>query len=97
MENFKHIVLTDSDRGLMACCKTIMHRDHRELFRKLTIGIDAFNFTQYMGGMTENERELMQEGGALMYHIMTNPDFLKECKNIYSKEKTEAPKKTKKK
>jgi len=41
-----------------------------------------------MGMLSDEEKNMFMNGGAIMFHIMTNPEFLKECKNIYGQEES---------
>lgn len=83
----RHIKLTEHDLGVLACSKTILHRYNNKLFQKLRLSIDAFNAKSFLGQMTEEQERMLTEGGALMYHLMTDKKFLNRCKNIYNQNK----------
>ncbi len=83
IEALRHIQLSDMDNGLIGSIKTNMFHNHKSLFNKLRIASDAVN-KKALGAMNNNDIELVLMGGALMYQIMVNPEFLKDCKNIYN-------------
>ncbi len=79
-----HIKLNIDDRAILANVKSILHRNSNRLFQKLRLGIDAENFSQFNSQMNSETKEAYLNGAALMYQLMTNPEFLKDCDNIYS-------------
>ncbi len=79
----RHIKLTEYDLGVLACSKTIIHRDNNKLFQKLRLSVDAFNCRDCLGQLTEDQERMLMEGAALMYHLMTDKKFLNKCKQIY--------------
>ena len=87
-EEFKHIALNQNDRGLLACPKTLLHRNNNKMYAKLRLAVDSVNFMN-MGLMNEDQISSSIEGGAVMYHLMTNPELLKDCKNIYEQHESE--------
>ena len=79
-----HIKLNINDRGIFSSAKTILHRNSNILFQKLRLCIDAENLCQFKFQMDRATKEAYLNGASLMYQLMTNPDFLKDCDNIYS-------------
>ena len=90
MENkipkYDHIKLSNVDKGILCCAKSILFNKNRDLYYKMRMAIDAEEVTQFkIYGMEDYIREAYKNGAAIMFHLMTNPDFLKECENIYAK------------
>lgn len=81
---FSHIKLTNKDIGTFAAMKTILSRDGGDLYGKMRLAIDAFDRDQCSGIMHDNDKSMLMNGGALMYHLMTDPEFLKESEDIYN-------------
>lgn len=84
-KDLKHIKASNDDRGKLACVKTLLYRDNSQLFHKLRLAVDAENHYQFQGEMDRMTEEAYLNGAAIMYELMKNPKFLKDCENIYEK------------
>lgn len=84
--DLKHIKLSQEDRGILCCSKTILFNKNRELYHKMRMAIDAEEVAQFkIYSMSDEVRMAYKNGAAIMFHLMTNPEFLKDCENIYEK------------
>lgn len=86
LDNFKHIKLTEKDKGILTVPKSLFHKGNIDLYNKMRLCIDALQVQDkayHIYPMSSSEMTMLQTGGALMFQLMTNPDFLKECENIY--------------
>lgn len=84
-KDYSHIKLSHNDKGILACAKTILYNKDAKLYHKMRMAIDAekvFNYKHHP--IPADVYEAYKNGAAIMYHLITNPEFLKECKNIYT-------------
>jgi hypothetical protein len=82
-KDYNHIKLSQEDKGILACCKSLLYNKNTELYHKMRMAIDAEKVMSYRIPMPADVYEAYKNGAAIMYHLMTNPEFLKECENIY--------------
>jgi hypothetical protein len=76
--DFSHIKLSDNDRSNLCNSKSLLEIDKKN-YEKMLLAIDAENFV-CKGLLSSHEEHFLLLGGAIMYQIMTNPEFLNDCK-----------------
>lgn len=73
-------LISNDDRGVIACSKTLFIRNDEHLYNRTRKAIEAFNKTQLSGDGTDFEKQLLMEGASLLYQLINNEDFLKDYK-----------------
>lgn len=79
--DYSHIELSDMDTQTLKNAKILLEID-KNYYSKMLTAIDAENFI-CKGFLSRHEEDFLLLGGAIMYQLMNNPDFLNKCKNIH--------------
>lgn len=78
MRKMEMYEISINDRGLMAVCQNMLCRDNPLLHDKIEVAIRAFDATNLHNSASYEEFNMLRNGAALMFQLMTNPEFLKE-------------------
>lgn len=70
-----------ADTNVIATMETVLFENNTVLYYKMKYAIDQFKKMQGNSWISEEEERILEEGGALMYHLMTNPEFCNDFKS----------------
>ncbi len=80
-------LLSNDDKGIIACSRTRLFQDNPEVNEKLHLAISSINFLHYKRSDYKEEPNYDFEsffyGASIMYQIMSNPEFLKDVFKHY--------------